>query len=459
MQLDDQAPLLRMRKASFRYPDAAEQVLKDIDLEITPGFCYCLTGPTGSGKTTLARILSGLAPDGDGGGELEFAPAVAGAAMPVGLVLQDPDVQLLASTVGAEVAFGLENLGVTPAAMPERVSAALTAVGLAKAHDFPVDKLSMGQKYRVLIAAHLVMEARLLILDEPGAQLDPEGLLQLRGLLERLKAAGIAVLLCEHRPEPLLAVIDEFWQLPGDGRLQPGRWTGTAVPSGSWPVPSCVGLSEALLHVEDLAFQGADGQAVWSGVGLELRRGERLVVTGLNGTGKTTLLRCLLGFLAPSGGQVSILDGLPEPGRLRGRVGLLFQNPQSQLFENTVREEISFALKRLGLARSAIAERVSQVLQGFGIEDLAEASPHKLSYGQKHLVALAAVLAPGPELLLLDDPLAGLDGYRSQEVLEVLVRWSDHHNMALIWTSHEPDLVYPWAHRVLRLEGGRLVAA
>ena len=125
------------------------------------------------------------------------------------------------------MAFGLENLAVEPAAMPARVMEAVAAVGLAKPLEFPVDKLSMGQKYRLLMASLLVMESRLLILDEPGAQLDPDGLLQLQAILKKLKAAGIAIVLCEHCPDPLLEVIDEFWQLSTDGQLTTGRWTGT----------------------------------------------------------------------------------------------------------------------------------------------------------------------------------------------------------------------------------------
>ena len=143
-------------------------------------------------------------------------------------------------------------------------------------------------------------------------------------------------------------------------------------------------------------------------------------------------------------------------GVLRGRLGLLFQNPEKQLFENTVREEVAFALKRLGSGpqRDHKPRATEHTLSECGIMNLADASPHKLSYGQKHLVALASVLAPRPELVLLDDPLAGLDGLRSRKVLNLLARWSDRYGMARLMTSHEPGADFTWAHRVLQLKGG-----
>jgi energy-coupling factor transport system ATP-binding protein len=449
--------ILRLIDFSFTYPETENAVLRNVCLEIEAGRCYCLTGPTGSGKTTLALALKGLLGEGSRSGRLDFPARSGDEAMPIGIVLQDPEVQLLTSTVGAEVAFGLENLCIEPCEMRGSVAAALESVGLDKPLHYPVDLLSMGQKYRLLIAALLVMEPGLLILDEPGAQLDPEGLERLNEILCRLKAAGVAVVLCEHRPDSLSGVIDAFWQLDGDGTLCSGRWQNPdeeQVPPLRDPRLS----GEEILQVAGLAFTGGDERLVWSDVSFTVARGQRVAVTGLNGTGKTTLLRCLAGFLRPSAGQVQIFGGAPDPYRLRGRIGCLFQNPQKQLFENTVREEIAFPLKRFGFSGRDAARQVDEVLDACGISHLAELSPHKLSYGQKHLVALASVLAPRPELVLLDDPLAGLDGRASRTVMELLVRWSVERDTAMVWTSHDPGAWPGWADRVMHIEGGRLAA-
>ena len=160
-----------------------------------------------------------------------------------------------------------------------------------------------------------------------------------------------------------------------------------------------------------------------------------MAVCGRNGAGKTTLLRCLTGFVRPTRGEVRILGAEPRPEALRGRVGCLFQETGRQLFENTVVEEVAFTLKRLGM--EGWEERVRETLVRCGIEGLADSSPHKLSYGQKHLVALACVLAPGPELLLLDDPFAGLDAERRGRVLGLIEAASEERGTAVVWSTHD----------------------
>jgi energy-coupling factor transport system ATP-binding protein len=450
--------ILRVRDFSYTYPGSERSILRNICLEIDKGGCYCLTGPTGSGKTTLALALKGLL-EKDG-----CAGRITGPAQPdegpfrVGLVLQNPETQLLTSTVGAEVAFGLENLCVEPEAMPARVEAVLSRVELHKPLDYPVARLSMGQKYRLLIAALLVMEPQLLILDEPAAQLDPEGLAAVHAILADLKERGVSVVLCEHRPGPFLDLVDRFWQLDAHGRLSDGRWQAPCAPQ---PVclPKSTGDSAdgpALLEVRDLAFAGHGGTPVWQDVSFAIGRGRRIVVTGLNGTGKTTLLRVLAGFLKPSRGSVRIFEAEPVPSRLRCRLGCLFQNPQKQIFENTVREELAFPLKRFGWPSRERADRIEETLRLCGIENLIDDSPHKLSYGQKHLVAIASVLAPAPEVLLLDDPFAGLDGARQRDVMDILASWNREHGMTLMWTSHDPGDIPHLADGHLHIEGGRI---
>jgi energy-coupling factor transport system ATP-binding protein len=441
---------------SYAYPDTDNCVLKNINLKIEAGQCHCLTGPTGSGKTTLALATKGLLPPGRQTGEITapFSPQHRRAN--VGIVLQNPETQLLMSTVGAEVAFGLESLCIDPALMPDKVERVLSELGLDKPIDFETAKLSMGEKYRLILASHLVMAPNFMVLDEPACQLDPDGLEKLFKIIQSLKGAGIGFLLCENRPDPLHEAIDFFWHLSEDRTIRPGRYPCPASDHGGTSLPAlgrCLPEREEVAGVSALTVKGSGGISILSYVSFSVSKGQKVAIFGANGTGKTTLLRCLMGFIQPFGGEVAILGEKPAPGRLRGKVGCLFQNPQRQLFENTVFDEIAFPLKRLGRKGKELARAVREVLALCGIENLAEFSPHKLSYGQKHLVALASVLAPQPELLILDDPFAGLDHAWCDTISKLLSVLNDERRTTIIRTSHDPAQLKSWADLDLCIEG------
>jgi energy-coupling factor transport system ATP-binding protein len=449
---------LWMENFYFAYPGDDRWTLQDISMGISPGKCHCLTGATGSGKSTLALALKGLLPPGRKEGRLRLPSVPDQERAGAGLVLQNPETQLLTETIGSEIAFGLENLCLSPQEMPARVEAALAAADLALPLDHPTERLSMGQKYRLLIAAQLVMDPALLILDEPVGQLDPQGLRSLSEVIAELKRSGVAVLICEHSPEPLAGVIDHYWQLRTSGSLLPGRRTSPMRPLRSPRAATPPRGGEELLRVRGLSVDGSDSTPAWSGVSFHLERGQRAALCAPNGAGKTTLLRCLTGFLPPSRGEIKFFGEPPAPDRLRGRMGYLFQNPGRQLFETTVFDEVAFSLRRCGSPRAEVAGRVERILSLCGISGLAGRSPHQLSYGQKHLVALAAVLAPGPQLLLLDDPFAGLDAEHAATVIDLLVTLSEEQGTALLWTSHDETIRPDWVHLVLGIEGGCLVS-
>lgn len=232
--------ILSLRRFSYAYPGAEDFILKDINLDVYPGQCHCLSGPTGCGKTTLLMAVRGLLPSGRRGGELVInAGSGARAATAAGIVLQNPQLQLMGVGLGADVAFGLENHCIPEGQMAQRVRHALAQAGLQRALDTPVLDLSMGQQYRACLAGALVMSPAIVLLDEPAAQLDPQGLAQLTRVIANLKLAGKAVLVCDHRPAILCDVIDHYWHLDQNGKLGAGGVSGLSSPGaarGTYPV-------------------------------------------------------------------------------------------------------------------------------------------------------------------------------------------------------------------------------
>jgi len=450
------SPLVELRSFSFTYAGARQATLRNVSLLLRSGECHCLTGATGSGKSTLALALKGLLPHGSRSGYLQLPAAAESGRAGVGLVMQNPETQLFADNIGEEVAFGLENLAVPAADMASRVRAALQAVGLDRPLSDPVVPLSMGEKYRLLLAATLVMRPQLLILDEPAAQLDRAGLRDLQQVLAGLKQAGIAILICEHRPSFLLDLIDHFWRLDEQGRLRPGLHTQETENQPFVDDKSRLPGEAVVINASGLASRRGMAGEIWKDASFQVRRGERVLVQGSNGAGKSTLLHLLAGLQPPLRGNLAVLGRKPSLAGLRGRLACLLQNPQKQLFEDSVAAEVGFVLRRAGESRTELAEKVSVLLENCGLQHLADASPHKLSFGQKHLVALASVLASGPELLLLDDPFAGLDDASLKRAWALLLEQNSQ-GTTLVWTSHHADEICPCPHAVLRVEGGTIV--
>lgn len=476
-------PVLRFGRFSYAFPQGRDFVLREISLDVYPGQCHCLTGPSGCGKTSLLMAARGLLPPGRQTGSLDIRTgATQNGAAAAGLVFQNPVTQLVSSELGAEVAFGLENHCIPPAQMPAKVHQALSEVGLDRTGETPVAVLSMGQQYRACLAGTLVMDPAIVMLDEPGAQLDPAGLDRLTRIIAHLKSMGKAVLICEHRPGFLREVIDYYWRFTPDGRLQadsdaPDLNRGLAhdaVPGGT-PVraagsppetagPACGDITPNAatvpIQVRNLTMFGTDASHR-ARLSFSVREGQRVVVLGPNGSGKTTLVNHLAGLSRPVGGSVEIFGAAPEPGILRGSVGVLFQNPRRQLFGTTVFEEVAFAAGRHHRHKSPdqVGESVRTLLGLLDLSDLAHRTPHLLSYGQKHLVSLAAVLAGEPRILILDDPLAGLDENKASRVMDLLDHLSERNGTAVLCTSHHQEPWNGWAHRTIRLAPGPECAA
>ena len=450
--------IIRINNYSYSYPEQKINALSNVTMEIRAGECHCIAGQTGSGKTTLLLAIKNLLPEGKKQGEIIRTSSEA-APEQVAIILQNPETQILRSTVGEEVAFGLENICIPSEEMKPVVKRSLSLVDLRKSLSFDTGALSMGQKYRMIMASFLVMKPGLFLIDEPCAQLDPEGTETLIEIITHLKRKGVAFVICEHHPELISEVIDRTCSLAPNCKINqdtdlPLRHLYDDKPHKKAMTPV---NDSAIVTVEKLCAGGNSNQPVLSNISFTLKKGDRMVICGLNGAGKTTLLKCLTGFIRPFSGSVKINEQPPRLSLLRRNAGCLFQNPERQLFETTVTREVAFPLKRLGVGKEDTSSQVRAVLNQWGIENLADDSPHKLSYGQKHMVALVSILVHHPDLIILDDPFAGLDKKKRRTVMNLLRYINEHHGSTIIWTTHNPMALDGWADVTLTMKRGTIV--
>lgn len=451
---------LALRGAGYRYPSATAPAVAGVDLSVQGGELVLLTGPTGCGKSTLVRLAAGLL-GRHGDGEVLGSVRVAGRdpaalepaerARHLGFVSQTPDRQVLTGTLGDEVAFPLESVGAED--LDATVLAALERFGLPAEPGRAPSMLSGGQRQRLVTAAAMAAAPPLLLLDEPLAQLDPAGAEALMERLRGLADAGVAVVVVEHRLGPTLPRADRVVVMSGGQVVQdvaPAavdreqlaglglRWPG----EDEEPAGAEVDLGPVLLEAGPLRFRypaaGADALAI---DGLTLRAGERVALLGANGSGKSTLL--------------AALSGDRDAGRVRveGRLLDLPQDPDLTLFAETVRDELAHGPREQRLPDAEVAARVERCARDLSVVDLLDRAPHALSRGQRLRVAVAALLACEPAVVLLDEPTSGQDHAHVERMMETL----RSPRRALLFATHDEALARRHATRILRMQGGRFV--
>ncbi len=525
--------MIQVEDLRYQYPPALpglewETALDGLSLRVPPGGCLAVTGPNNSGKTTLCLAVAGLAPRltaGSLSGRVRVAGRDAQAEPPgalagvVGLVMQDPAGQLFTQTVEDEVAWGLENAGLSIDEMRARIDWALGAVGLADVpRDQPPQTLSGGQQKRLALAAALVLRPQVLVLDEPSGGLAPAARAEMVAVLRDLRAReGLTILLTENDPAVIAALADEVIVLEA-GRIVMQGAPHTLYPAigAEWPprlltppasrfaaavnaqfgkarLPdlhlSCLTLAEAVeqtrafelngctpairraasradsgeppaIQLEGLCFAYQPERPVLRDINLAIPTGQLVALTGDNGAGKTTLAKHLIGLLRPSSGQVTIggqpANGQPV-GRLARQVGFAFQNPELQIFSPTVREEIAFGPRNLGMSGAALDDAVARALRRFGLEALADHPPAALSFSARRMVALASIAAMRTPILVLDEPTVGLDAAGQARVAE----WLEARRRAgvtILLITHDMELAARDADRLLVLHEGQVAA-
>jgi energy-coupling factor transporter ATP-binding protein EcfA2 len=472
---------VRLVSASFRYPEADRDALAPTDLDLVPGEMLAVVGDNGSGKSTLVRLLAGRPPTG---GRVERAGA-AGLGRPGGtaLVMQHPETQVLGVRVADDVVWGLPDPGAAD------VDGLLEAVGLAGFGPRETSGLSGGELQRLAVAAALARRPALLLSDESTSMVDAQGREELVALLRRLPAAvRMTVVHVTHRAEEA-TVADRRLVLeaprPPAGRRPPtygggrepvgapagggagepvgapagggaGEPVRAPVGSGSGePVGAPAGGGAPRLELAGVAHTYSLGTP-WAtpalfGIDLAIEPGEGVLVVGGNGSGKTTLAWVMAGLLRPSFGACR-LGGVPVHTQV-GAVGLAFQHARLQLQRPTVAQDVRSAG---GCGADAAAAALAAV--GLDPAEVGDRPIEALSGGQQRRVALAGLLARRPSVLVLDEPLAGLDGPSRRGLLTVLSSLRRHQGITIVVISHDLHGVEQVCDRVVRLEAGRLLA-
>jgi energy-coupling factor transporter ATP-binding protein EcfA2 len=444
---------IEVQGLDVRYPGV--HALKGVDLAIAPGSFTLIGGASGGGKSTLARALVGLIPravQAEVRGYVSVAGlnpqqhSVARLATRVGLVLQNPAVQLFNGTVEEEVAFGPRNLGLPAEEVADRVAYAVRATGCADLRQRAVRRLSAGEQQRVVIAAALAMRPCVLILDEPTANLDEEGICLVAQVLRYLhRRLRVTVVVIEHRLYPFLPHADQLaWMV--DGRVvaqgAPGATLARMQPAPPNPLPAPPPSGGPLFTLRRLTA-GYGGRPVLRDCSATLCRGDFVGLVGPNGVGKTTLARVLAGVLRPSRGRV-VWHGAAR------RVGLLQQDPLHQLVCDTVEEEVLYGPRNLGAG-----EDVEMILAQADLQALRRQPTQALSVGQQQRTALAATLSLHPTLLILDEPTVGQDWGHLVQLMDFVADLNRSGQTVLLIT-HDRRLVERYASQVWCLAGGQI---
>ncbi|PFG31487.1 energy-coupling factor transport system ATP-binding protein [Paramicrobacterium agarici] len=477
---------VRLREWGWTHAGRDRLAVHNIDLTIEPGESVLLLGASGAGKSTLLHGLAGVL-GGDEDGDQAGSIAVDGrhpadARGVVGLVLQDPDSQIVMARVGDDIAFACENLGIPRDEIWRRVRWALDAVGLDLALDHPTSQLSGGQVQRLVLAGILAMRPRLLLLDEPTANLDPDGVREVRDVVAHVaRETGMTLVVVEHRVAVWQDVVTRTVVLePGGGLLADGptrevlsRQGARLAERGIWTPdhPPAVGApperepGALLMRSEELAvgrvpFAQKRPVIAASDLTFDLNAGTTTAVVGVNGAGKSTLALTAAGLLPPAAGRLEAMPELrdgaaTQPHRWRSRelltrIGTVFQQPEHQFLTGRVRDELAVGPRALRLSDSEVRRRTDELLERLRLARVADANPFTLSGGEKRRLSVATVLASRPRMLVLDEPTFGQDATTWRELV-LLLRGLVDEGACVVAVTHDGPLVDALADATIRL--------
>ena len=517
---EKKSPVISFKDFSFQYRAQKKPTLTGINLDIYPGEKVLIAGPSGSGKSTLAGCVNGLNPFSNPG-ECKGSLIVDGVDAPhssifelaahVGTVLQDPDGQFIGLTVGEDIAFALENSCTPQDEMHAITHHAAELVGIENHLDYAPHELSGGQKQRVSLAGVMVDQVKILLFDEPLANLDPATGKQAIELIDEIqKKTDTTVLIIEHRLEDVLWRNVDRIVLVNDGTiladLTPDELLSTSLLCDNgireplyvtamryagiditkekkpahvdsvvldevdrkklkdWfeaqPLPKDAGEREKLLEVKHLSFGYTKGQQTLRNVSLSIEKGEMVSIVGRNGAGKSTFSKLICGFEDPDSGEITFRgkDLLKENIRHRAKyIGYVMQNPNQMISKTMIFDEVALSLQKAGMPEAEIRQKVEDTLKICGLYPFRNWPVSALSFGQKKRVTIASVLVQDPELIILDEPTAGQDFRHYTEIMEFLRKLNER-GVTVVMITHDMHLMLEYTPRALVFSDGQLIA-
>ena len=517
---EKKSPVISFKDFSFQYRAQKKPTLTGINLDIYPGEKVLIAGPSGSGKSTLAGCINGLNPFSNPG-ECKGSLIVDGVDAPhssifelsahVGTVLQDPDGQFIGLTVGEDIAFALENSCTPQDEMHAITHHAAELVGIENHLDYAPHELSGGQKQRVSLAGVMVDQVKILLFDEPLANLDPATGKQAIELIDEIqKKTDTTVLIIEHRLEDVLWRNVDRIVLVNDGTiladLTPDELLSTSLLCDNgireplyvtamryagiditkekkpahvdsvvldevdrkklkdWfeaqPLPKDAGEREKLLEVKHLSFGYTKGQQTLRNVSLSIDKGEMVSIVGRNGAGKSTFSKLICGFEDPDSGEITFRgkDLLKENIRHRAQyIGYVMQNPNQMISKTMIFDEVALSLQKAGLPEAEVRQKIEDTLKICGLYPFRNWPVSALSFGQKKRVTIASVLVQDPELIILDEPTAGQDFRHYTEIMEFLRKLNER-GVTVVMITHDMHLMLEYTPRALVFSDGQLIA-
>lgn len=482
--------MIELRDFSYTYGVAENSTLKNINLKVREGELLLVTGHSAAGKTTLALAMAGILHHEIGGrieGEILFKnrnirdfAGMKELSRHIGMVFDDAESQLIFTSVEEEILSGLENRGHSKKEVMRRLEEVMGFCEISHLKKRAPHTLSGGQKQKVALAATLALDTEVLILDEATAELDSKAVKRIFSILKKLKEAGKTIIIVDHNIEDFLEIGDKVVLLekgkvkaiksPADFSVS----SSVSRPFNSEPAEKVLNKtydkelqselqlfrqrSQPIISVNKLTQRYGEVLAL-DGIDLEIHPGELVAILGENGSGKTTLVKHFNGLLRPYSGNVTIKEleaSKASVNELVKHTGLVFQNPDNMLFEDTVEAEIAFGLNNIDVIGSEAAEAITHSLELVDLSEKQKVFPRHLSRGERQRLAVACVIAMRPELIILDEPTTGLDADESDRMMQ-LMRKLQQKGHTIVMVTHNLQLVKDHAERVIRMEAGKIV--